>query len=174
MRRLQARPGHSRVSRERWLVSHADFITLLFAFFATLYAISSVDAQKLKSVRTRYKSRSTIPRGRARSRRTAVERRGTVISDGAERSSADVEARVSQELAEELKSERLELIVDRRGVTRRFPKPARSASAATSCQIPHKRMVGRIANTLAPFSNAIRVEGHTDDVPIHNVRFASN
>ena len=40
----------SRPSRDRWLVSYADFMTLLFAFFATMYAISSVDAQKLSTV----------------------------------------------------------------------------------------------------------------------------
>ena len=34
---------------ERWLVSYADFITLLFAFFVTMYAISRVDGQKLGS-----------------------------------------------------------------------------------------------------------------------------
>jgi chemotaxis protein MotB len=34
-------------NNERWLVSYADFITLLFAFFTTLYAISTVDAQKM-------------------------------------------------------------------------------------------------------------------------------
>ena len=34
---------------ERWLVSYADFITLLFAFFVTMYAISRVDEQKLGS-----------------------------------------------------------------------------------------------------------------------------
>ncbi len=38
-------PEH--VNHERWLVSYADFITLLFAFFTTLYAISTVDAQKM-------------------------------------------------------------------------------------------------------------------------------
>ncbi len=32
--------------RDRWLVSYADFITLLFAFFTSLYAISVVDADK--------------------------------------------------------------------------------------------------------------------------------
>jgi chemotaxis protein MotB len=35
---------------ERWLVSYADFITLLFAFFVTMYAISRVDEKKLGSV----------------------------------------------------------------------------------------------------------------------------
>jgi chemotaxis protein MotB len=31
-----------------------------------------------------------------------------------------------------------------------------------------------VANTLGGFANSVRVEGHTDDVPIHNLRFASN
>ena len=35
---------------DRWLVSYADFITLLFAFFVTMYAISRVDERKLGSV----------------------------------------------------------------------------------------------------------------------------
>src|SRR5215470_574064 len=43
-RRKRKRPEH--VSHERWLVSYADFITLLFAFFTTLYAISTVDQRK--------------------------------------------------------------------------------------------------------------------------------
>ena len=34
------------MNHERWLVSYADFITLLFAFFTSLYAISTVDAKK--------------------------------------------------------------------------------------------------------------------------------
>ena len=34
------------VSHDRWLVSYADFITLLFAFFVVLYAFSKVDQQK--------------------------------------------------------------------------------------------------------------------------------
>jgi chemotaxis protein MotB len=36
------------VNHERWLVSYADFITLLFAFFVILYALSEVDKNKLK------------------------------------------------------------------------------------------------------------------------------
>jgi len=37
-------------NHERWLVSYADFITLLFAFFVVLYAISSVDQKKVRQV----------------------------------------------------------------------------------------------------------------------------
>jgi chemotaxis protein MotB len=42
--RKKKHPAH--VNHERWLVSYADFITLLFAFFTTLYAISTVDQRK--------------------------------------------------------------------------------------------------------------------------------
>src|SRR6185312_5849914 len=41
-------PEH--VNLERWLVSYADFITLLFAFFVIMYAISQADIQKFKQV----------------------------------------------------------------------------------------------------------------------------
>ena len=50
MRRSRRREEETMHHRERWMVSYADFITLLFAFFATMYAISSVDAQKLSTV----------------------------------------------------------------------------------------------------------------------------
>src|SRR6202162_317952 len=45
MRRRKRRHGHS--NHERWLVSYADFITLLFAFFVVLYASSQVDHKKV-------------------------------------------------------------------------------------------------------------------------------
>lgn len=44
MARKKKHPEH--VNHERWLVSYADFITLLFAFFTSMYAISTVDAKK--------------------------------------------------------------------------------------------------------------------------------
>src|ERR1700674_4921368 len=45
MRRRKRRSSHS--NHERWLVSYADFITLLFAFFVVLYASSQVDQRKV-------------------------------------------------------------------------------------------------------------------------------
>src|ERR1700674_2084592 len=38
---------HSHTNHERWLVSYADFVTLLFAFFVVLYASSQVDKRKV-------------------------------------------------------------------------------------------------------------------------------
>ena len=35
-------------NHERWVISYADFITLLFAFFVVMYAMSSVNEGKYK------------------------------------------------------------------------------------------------------------------------------
>src|SRR5512140_450725 len=56
-------PEH--MSTERWLVSYADFITLLFAFFVVMFAISQVDAQKLgrfvQSVNVAFELKGVFP-----------------------------------------------------------------------------------------------------------------
>lgn len=50
-------------NHERWLVSYADFITLLFAVFVTLYAMSQTDKQKVDQVAASYRSAFGISAG---------------------------------------------------------------------------------------------------------------
>jgi chemotaxis protein MotB len=167
---------HHGPSRDRWLVSYADFITLLFAFFATMYAISSVDARKLSSVAQALQQAFDDPAGRKRpdGGNGVLPADASLTAGPRERSTADIEEAVNRDLAEELASERLELIVDRRGVTLSIPEAGAFAVGRDELSTTAQELVARIAATLDRFGNAIRVEGHTDDVPIHNVRFVSN
>ena len=176
MRRLQPRYARSRVSKERWLVSYADFITLLFAFFATMYAISSVDAQKLTTVAHALQvAFDDSAKGRSlASGHGLLPENGVLVPNLNEQSTADVESKVSRELAEELASHKLELIVDRRGVTISIPEAGTFGIGRDELSDTAQGLVSRVANTLGGFANSVRVEGHTDDVPIHNLRFASN
>ena len=54
-----------RVSHDRWLVSYADFITLLFAFFVVLYAFAKADqkkqAQVAESIDSAFRSLGLFP-----------------------------------------------------------------------------------------------------------------
>lgn len=63
--------GHSGGSSERWLVSYADLITLLFAFFVVLYAISQSDIKKFREVseamRRAFSANTTSPKSLDRS-----------------------------------------------------------------------------------------------------------
>ena len=58
------RRTHESGGHERWLVSYADFITLLFAFFVVMYALAMQDKAKLKavadSIRAAFEGRSNI------------------------------------------------------------------------------------------------------------------
>jgi chemotaxis protein MotB len=166
---------HSRVSRERWLVSYADFMTLLFAFFATMYAISSVDKLKLSAVAQGLQKAFDDPaRERPRSGQGVLPANSSIVGTDAEVSTADVQSRVTRDLASELASEHLKLIIDRRGVTLSIPEAGAFAVGRDELSDTAQQLVARIAATLADFPNAVRVEGHTDDVPIHNLRFTSN
>src|SRR5260221_13235347 len=100
MRRLQPRHSNSHVSRDRWLVSYADFMTLLFAFFAMMYDISSVDSQKLSTVAHALQAAfDDSPQRRLPASGAGVlPENGVVISGQPERSSADVQARVNADL----------------------------------------------------------------------------
>lgn len=46
--RRRRQPQDDLHNKERWLVSYADFITLLFAFFVVMYSVSSVNEGKYK------------------------------------------------------------------------------------------------------------------------------
>ena len=151
-------------------------MTLLFAFFAMMYAISSVDSLKLSAVARALQvafDDSTGTRSPARGQGLLPDS-GVLVSGQPERSSAEVQMRISKELSDELASSQLELIVDRRGVTLSIPEAGTFAIGRDELSETAQALVARVANTLAGFSNAVRVEGHTDDVPIHNLRFASN
>ena len=170
MRRLPHRRAVAHVSRDRWLVSYADFMTLLFAFFATMYAISSVDAQKLSRVATALQ----VAFDDQRPQRAAAASVSSSAAPLPEVTSADVETVLARELSDELADGRLELIVDHRGVTLSIPEAGVFATGSDELSDAAQAMVTRVAAVLNRFSNLIRVEGHTDDVPIHTVRFQSN
>ena len=66
-------PRAVRVSNDRWLVSYADFITLLFGFFVVLYAFAKADqkkqAQVSEAINSGFQSLSALPSGTKRKRR---------------------------------------------------------------------------------------------------------
>ena len=100
-------------NHERWLVSYADFITLLFAFFATMYAVSRLDAQRLTTVAE--SMQMAFDRAPA-NRRAMVPSKAMLDAQRAEQSSEEIRQIVSRDLTPELAADRLELFVDRRGV----------------------------------------------------------
>jgi len=165
----------SKPSHERWLVSYADFMTLLFAFFATMYAISSVDAHKLSQVAHALQvAFDDSARGRTVSSGDGLlPERGTQIV-AADRDVNNVRERISRDLAAELAGHQLEMSVDRRGLVLSIPEAGSFSTGSAELSTATQALIGKVAAALVDAPNAIRVEGHTDDVPIHTSRYRSN
>jgi len=162
-------------AQDRWLVSYADFITLLFAFFATMYAISSVDAKKLSTVAHALQvAFDDSARGRSLSSGSGVlPEPGSRLTPGAT-PAPDIQDFVVRELEMELAAHRIDLRADRRGLVLSIPETGLFNIGSDEITPSAQELIGRIATTLATIPNSVRVEGHTDDLPIHTPRFRSN
>jgi chemotaxis protein MotB len=170
-------------NHDRWLVSYADFITLLFAFFVVMYAVSIVNEGKYKVLSTALgdafggraapaKTQATvepalplsslIARKRIEAARRERERLGILARD------------LSNTLAPLVKAGKVRVTQTGRGVSVEInasvlfdPGDARLAGDA-------REVLGAVAGLLKTDTHAIQVEGHTDNTPISNAAFASN
>jgi chemotaxis protein MotB len=161
---------HTRAAaQDRWLISYADFSTLLFALFATMYAISSVDAHKLTTVAQGVQQafEEPAPKQAARPHLPIADPAALDLVE-------DIQPLIERELADELAGHRLEISTDRRGVVLSIPETGFFAVGSDEISPAAQALMTRVASTLAPLENTIRVEGHTDDQPIHTERFRSN
>jgi chemotaxis protein MotB len=162
-------------SQDRWLVSYADFSTLLFALFATMYAISSVDAQKLTKVAKGVQQAFEEPaREHAAAARAEARPESAPRGNPASGAISDIRPIIERELAPELETHRVEVSTDRRGVILSIPEAGLFAVGSDEMSQSAQALMARVASTVARVANPIRVEGHTDDLPIHTDRVRSN
>ena len=165
--RQQGRAGH-----DRWLVSYADLVTLLLALFTTLYAASVLDARKLDPLAASRQHAVVAPAAVA-----SAETKPAVVAPAVVSRLAafdHLRARLARDLDDAVRAQRLEITTDGRGLVISLPEKATFPIGSADVTTDAKTLIGRVASTIVPLPNQIRVEGHTDDVPIRTLRFASN
>jgi chemotaxis protein MotB len=169
---MNPRVHRGRVTHDRWLVSYADFITLLFAFFVVLYAFAKTDQTKQTDV-------SQAIDGAFRSM-------GIFSSEPAKRAGGfpnvviaeDVQSpqRVRDNL-EQMQREleqKLSIAMRRDGLVISLREAGFFDSGSA---VPHPGTLGilrQIADSIGTTPYDLRVEGHTDNMPIHTSEFDSN
>jgi len=164
---------HTRSGHDRWLISYADLVTLLLALFTTLYAASTIDAQKLGPLSSSIREAFDAPPATAvPGAAPAIVAPVTVVAGAPPRE--DLQLRLARDLAEAIKLDRVRMHRDARGLILSLPEEAAFAVASSDVSDEARQMVDRIAAAVAPTPNSIRIEGHTDDVPIRTSRFQSN
>ena len=167
-----------RVGADRWLVSYADFTTLLLAFFMALYTVSDVNEAKLATAASSL--RSAFSAGEAPAApveqpapEPAAAKAGTLPAPRTN-AIAQVRERIEQELAGAITAGQLEIGADDRGLVLSLPESATFPVASADVTSSAQAVIDRVATTLEPLDVAVRIEGHTDDTPIRTARYSSN
>jgi len=183
-------------NHERWLVSYADFITLLFAFFVVMFATSQTDKAKAQQVSDSvkkalegesFKSMVNVILG------GAADAKGSGNAQlkgpgGAKETPKVVDQKapaqivellpslklLTKELEQEIKAGNLQVSMGVRGITVSFTQAALFPSCEDVIAPDTFPSIAKIARAIKQIPNPVRMEGHTDAIPIHNSRFRSN
>lgn len=181
--------GH--VNHERWLVSYADFITLLFATFTALYALSRTDADKAKAVADsmRYYFGSAnsqmimmeapdvqaIPSDKSKPPPGVSDNPAPKIRKQATKTDFE---EIKQELEEYLMTKgmmnKVQVDVKERGLLISLKEAGFFESGKADVKSESYQIIQELADKLAKYRNPVRVEGHTDNVPIRSRSYPSN
>jgi chemotaxis protein MotB len=180
-------------NHERWLISYADFITLLFALFVVLYAISKVDENKYKvlgnSLNFAFGSPALVKPGivdpskpvvqseQELLLKALVDKRNARLAEQQRKQNEAMQAMVGnlkQVLAPLVKNDQVNVTQTPRGVVLDINASALFEQGEATLQPAATRTLTAVAKVLGAGTEAIEVEGHTDDIPIFTPQFPSN
>ncbi len=172
------------VNHDRWLVSYADFITLLFAFFVVLFATGQSDKRKTAELAVSIQAAFSqmgifVPRsGVPRATRTVADAGFAATSKLAPPMSSSAESMAMMKRHIELAAgpEIATGVVSVRESAATLVISLREVGFFDSCAADIRSSALPVLNRIAAVlpETALRVEGHTDNVPIHTPQFASN
>jgi chemotaxis protein MotB len=170
-------------NHERWLISYADFITLLFAFFVVMYAISVVNEGKYRVLsdalgdafggrnataepHSAVEQNMTLPNIIARKRAEAARREQERL--------AMLARNLGATLAPLVKSGKVRVTQTGRGVSVEINASALFDPGDATVLDDARPILQAVAGLLKDDPHAVQVEGHTDIAPISNALFPSN
>lgn len=184
-------------NHERWLVSYADFITLLFAVFVVLYAMGQSDKKKVEEVMQAIQQSfgmvnagATAPKVNvipsqaitiipalkpelnvAQSGRT---KSGQTKTRAEEKDFRQIKAAVEAYLVKQGAQHKVTLEITRRGLIVSLKEAGFFNSGQANIKPESYELINTIAEVMTQFNNPLRLEGHTDNVPINTAQFPSN
>ncbi len=206
MRIINARKKRRRpvehISHDRWLVSYADFVTLLFAFFVVLYASSHVDKHRVSNLALAIQvafqqlgvfdtSNTKIPLSDSDATpfaqakvidsadhagdygRFVLPMKG-ILSKPFGQPLQDVQTDLLKALAPEIQKRVVTVTTRPDGIVVSLREIGFYESGSATIRASSQGAIDRLAAILLARGESLRVEGHTDNIPIHNKLFDSN
>ncbi len=157
-------------NHERWLVSYADFITLLFAFFVVMYSTSSINEGKYRAV-----SESAQAAFNPSSQTAKKIEVGPKLSSGSKpQGKVEYIAAIKGVMKDFEKSKKLVIFQNSRGIVIRVTDTALFDSGKAEIKSDAVEAIDNLAGVLTKIRKDIQIEGHTDDIPINSPLYPSN
>jgi chemotaxis protein MotB len=187
MRKRHPPPEHtlSKSGNERWLVSYADFITLLLAFFVTMYAITRLDTEKLSQAQLSIQRALHAPIflggfplepgvGDTPAAGVTGDLAGAILQIPPATQLKEVAQTVQESLKGKIDLQEIRLLITGRGLVIHLPEFLFFNSGEAAFRPEGQPFLERLADILAKIPNHAVIEGHTDNIPIHTPQFPSN
>ncbi len=145
-------PKYESEDADNWLVSYADLLTNLLAFFVLLFAISKVQPYRLEMVRRHFEQKATT---------------GSI---------ADLKKNLDNFITQNHLEQNLETSLDDQGLAIRFKTQVLFDEASADLSPSGENLLVPVSNMVHGLSvqYEVVVEGYADDLPIHTAQFASN
>lgn len=190
MARKHKHPEH--VNHERWLVSYADFITLLFATFTALYALSKSDASKAKAVADGLREafgtggaqmvpmealdingipsdRSRLPVGEGNQNNPPVS-----TKEAGKQEFEEIKKQVEEFLMTKGMYDKVAVDREERGLVVSLKEGGFFESGSADVKPEAYKVLEELSKKILSYRNPVRIEGHTDNVPIHSRTYPTN
>ena len=190
-RRRRRREADEPENHDRWLVSYADFITLLFAFFVVMYGISSINEGKYRvmsdSIGSAFRNETGTPSGAVvvvspgdpaplaiPLRRTPPRAKADETQAMKKEHLRNLAKDLNQALAPLLAQGKVRVTEGDLGITVDINASVLFAPGEARLDLGAVRALGTVGRVLAATDFPIAVEGHTDNIRISTPQFPSN
>lgn len=167
---------------DEWLTTYGDLVTLLLCFFVLLFSMSSVDAQKFKSIanslRVSFAGGSSV--GMLQNGDSLVDLKEIPKENEEEKEvqkedpMEQIYNRVQKIIISEGLSDQITVKKTERGVLLAFSDDVLFDKGQADLKTEVKKTLYSFGEILKKYDKKIRIEGHTDNIPIKNYKFDSN
>lgn len=172
-------------SRDRWLISYADYVTLLLAFFVTIYAISQLDNSKLLQAQHSIQRALNAPvflggfplepgLGDLPVPGTRGDLPAANLRASPQTQIEEVAHTVQESLRDQAYYHDIKIMITARGLVIHLPEFLFFATGEAQIRPQAEPLLDRLADLLKKIPNHVVVEGHTDNRPINTTQFPSN
>ncbi len=157
---------------DRYILTYADLITLLLGLFIILYAISNIDIQKYeKMISAMGNTFGNADFNKAANQKIKIPEKDNITIIDPQK---NLQERLQNVIEHQNYGEKVKLIENERGVTIRILDDILFQSGKADLGANSQKVLASLAEIIKTLPNDIRIEGHTDNVPVLGGQYASN